>query len=349
VARKAARSSARWKATALRLHVRPAFTLGILASIMFGFRQSFIIGSVALTGALVFGCSDPTRPEPPLTHPRGILLFSVGDGEAEIMTMTPDGRASRRVTNNDVFDQAPSWSPDGRRIVFESYRDFVPGYGLHWEIYVMNADGTNERQLTDGDYDSRIPRWSPDGTRILFHRWDTVGGGYDIYVMNSDGSDVRALTSTDTEELGADWSPDGTKILFVSWRPPRGIPTIYVMDSDGSNVRQLSDDRACPSSVYWPRWSPDGTRIAYVCWTSYGTAVWVMNADGSNPIRLNAPTDPNTVTSDMHPIWSPDSEQVAFTSGENMSVASASGGPAEQVADFALLGSVLPGDWRGQR
>ena len=46
----------------------------------------------------------------------------------------------------------PSWSPDGERIAFSSYRDNEWG-----EIYVMDADGDNQRRLTDNLHEDWLP------------------------------------------------------------------------------------------------------------------------------------------------------------------------------------------------
>ena len=57
--------------------------------------------------------------------------------------MNADGSGVTRLTYNDAFDGYPAWSPDGRRIAFDSQRDG------NREIYVMDADGSGVTRLTD--------------------------------------------------------------------------------------------------------------------------------------------------------------------------------------------------------
>ena len=73
----------------------------------------------------------------------------------EISTMNADGTDRIRLTDNDELDRTPSWSPDGRRIVFRSKQD-----GNN-EIYVMNADGADRIRLTHGAESDDYPHWSP--------------------------------------------------------------------------------------------------------------------------------------------------------------------------------------------
>jgi TolB protein len=109
---------------------------------------------------------------------------------AEIYALNMDGAGKAvRLTNNAEEERAPSWSPDGTRIVFCCRRG-----GPDFEICVMNADGTAQRSLTDNSVPDLTPTWSSDGRRIVFHR--PVGGAarFQLFSMNADGTAEKQLT-----------------------------------------------------------------------------------------------------------------------------------------------------------
>ena len=84
-----------------------------------------------------------------------IALVSEESGNAEIYTMGADGNDFRRLTvNNWEWDKHPSWSPDGKQIVFWSNR--ITG---RRQLWVMNADGSNQRSLLDSAYNDWDPIW----------------------------------------------------------------------------------------------------------------------------------------------------------------------------------------------
>jgi Tol biopolymer transport system component len=145
--------------------------------------------------------------------PNGQIAFAKGSGmdpdTDEIYVMNADGSEQTQLTDNDVSDLYPSWSPDGEKIAFASERD---GGG----IYVMNADdGSDVTRLTTEGVD---PSWSPDGEKIAFTSFrdaDDESEFNAIYVMNADdGSDVTRLTDPNADYSTIDWgtntsSPDG--------------------------------------------------------------------------------------------------------------------------------------------
>ena len=245
-----------------------------------------------------------------------ITFMSNRDGNYEIYVMDDDGKNQRRLTDNPNFDLSPSWSPDGKRIVFSSDRDghvhVMHGWPTY-EIYVMDADGGNPQNLTNDPNNDASPSWSPDGERIVFS--SNRDGNYEIYVMDADGGNPQNLTNNDFYDTHPSWSPDGGRIAFMSRREghfigENGITSeIYVMDTDGGNQHRLTENRKNDSS---PAWSPDGKRIAFESdrkgnYENYD--IYVMDADGRNLQRLT-----ENRGDDVSSSWSPDGKRIAFSS-----------------------------------
>ena len=109
-----------------------------------------------------------------------------------------------RLTQGDAH---PSWSPNGRRIVFSST------HNGNVEIFDINADGTGLANLTNNPAMDSSPAWSPDGTRIAFGTTrDTNWGGEpsandEIYVMNADGSGQTNVTNNPAYDGRPTWCP----------------------------------------------------------------------------------------------------------------------------------------------
>jgi Tol biopolymer transport system component len=74
----------------------------------------------------------------------------------------------------------PSWSPDGKRIVYHADTDTVK------QMFIVNADGSGRKQLTGGEAIHVDPHWSPDGNWIYYR--SPEGGAWGIWRMNPDGT-----------------------------------------------------------------------------------------------------------------------------------------------------------------
>ncbi len=149
-----------------------------------------------------------------------IAFASNRDGAAQLYSMNTDGSALVRLTDNAANDEAPNWSPNNSRIVFQSDRNNL--FSGSADIYVMNADGSGQTRLTSDAADDSAPVWSPDGTKIAFQSARN-GVNYQVYVMNADGSGQVNISNNSSNEKQPSWSPDGTKLAFASDRDQPGF------------------------------------------------------------------------------------------------------------------------------
>jgi Tol biopolymer transport system component len=224
-----------------------------------------------------------------------IAFQSDRTGNQEIFSMNPDGTDQIRLTNNSANDGHPSWSPDGKKIAFNSTR-----VGGDEEIFVMNADGSNQIRLTFASAPDNEPSWSPDGTKIAFQ--SSRDGNREIYVMNADGTNQTRLTLNSAVDARPSWSSNGTKIVFESERD--GNSEIYVMNADGTNQTRLTND---PATDGFPAFSPDGAKIVFTRQGSGVEQIFVMNANGANPVQLTS-----SAVASGDPAFSPDGSKIAF-------------------------------------
>jgi Tol biopolymer transport system component len=244
-----------------------------------------------------------------------ITFVSYRDGTPEIYAMNADGTNPVNLTHDfspplHNEDYSPVFSPDGRRIAFESDRQSGGGVS---DVWVMNADATNPVNLTGAvDADTNVrggsPTFSPDGTRIAFVSGRDGNG--EIYVMNADGTNAVRLTDNPASDFAPVFSPDGTRIAFTTDRDARYENyEIYVMNADGTNPVRLTNN---PAEDSGPEFSPDGTRIAFTTNRDGNFETYVMNADGTNPVNLT-----NNPAYDSAPAISPDGRRIAFSTNRD--------------------------------
>jgi Tol biopolymer transport system component len=254
-----------------------------------------LLAAALLGGMLALG--GPGSAQATFPGRNGRIAFSLGGealpgaepGHSQIFTIKPDGTGLRQLTNvaADKSAASPAWSPDGRRIAFQSN---VSG---DFQLWVMNADGSGKtRLLSDPGYAHYEPSWSPDGSRLVFSRCFVALGfaAYcDLATVSATGGRPRTLLGGNWIHTRPRYSPDGSKIAFASNRGGL-LSAIWVMNADGSGVRRLT--RAA-LEAFWPDWSPDGRHILFTdyCCVAFSN-VRVMNADGSGVRKLTHFTSP---------------------------------------------------------
>jgi TolB protein len=149
-------------------------------------------------------------------------MFSPPNAEADIWKISPDGSGAVNLTpNSPGNDGFPSFSGDGRRMVFRS------GRTGNFDIYIMNSDGTNVRNLTNHPADDTFPAFSPLNDEIAFSsnrdgELDSKTGNrtFEIYTLkvSPDGSPgaLRRITYTHGQNAHPQYSPDGQWLVFTS-------------------------------------------------------------------------------------------------------------------------------------
>ena len=198
--------------------------------------------------------------------------------------MNPDGTGVVKLTDSKAFNGDAGWSPDGRKIAFDSDRANLPG---RQEIHVMDSDGTNVRRVSTLPADAMFdlaPRFSPDERRLIFTRYVTDPGRSALFTVRVDGGGLKQLTPWGNGAADADYSPDGKKLVFEAYPNAQCFGEIYTVDSDGQHLTNITDNR-CQSGSSDPVWSSDGKKILFRSTHAegdvFGTGLAMMNPDGS--------------------------------------------------------------------
>ena len=210
----------------------------------------------------------------------------------QLYLIKADGTDLTQLTNMDNGACQPSWSPDGKRLVFISpclgRGDLFETIYNESSLYLINADGTGLKQLTPAPGSDFEPAWSPDGKQIAF---TSVRGGFrQIYTLDVDSLAVTLLTNTTDaiESSQPAWSPDGTKIVYTVKRV--GTYQVWAMDANGQEAAQLTHSGQ-QLWDYLPAWAPDGRTIFYNQRRPGAFRPWIMRIDygdlAQEPRRMN--------------------------------------------------------------
>ncbi|NKB69597.1 MAG: DUF5050 domain-containing protein [Candidatus Latescibacteria bacterium] len=217
------------------------------------------------------------------TNVRNWDIFTIGAADGEI----------RQITDTREFEQHPSWSPDGRRILF-TYGDVMSNI----DVYSMAEDGSDRQPLTEHPERDQRPSWSPDGSTIAFE--SQRDGDVAIWLMDADGANKRKLT----KGREPSWSPDGNRIVFTSGQFDDN-DEIYTIGLDGSNRTRLTDGKKFD---WFPNWAGQGDRLVFCSERFGGQELMLMRVDGTAQTRVTIAEK----TYELEPVWSPDGRGVAY-------------------------------------
>ncbi|PSN67446.1 TolB, C-terminal domain-containing protein [Corynespora cassiicola Philippines] len=177
------------------------------------------------------------------------IVFGLGSwfqsraaGKAWIYRVRVNDSYSERLTDGDVNSGFPSYSQDGRYIVFREW-------GSRFGLRIMDLTTKEIRNLTTEP--DNLPGWSPDGERIVFSRKASYTN-FDICTIRPDGTDLQVLTTSGGNDAHAVWNADG-RIMYNSamygFRDEAAIydntfqpyGQILIMNADGSEKKTLTD------------------------------------------------------------------------------------------------------------
>ena len=181
---------------------------------------------------------------------------------ADIYVMSFDGGNVKQLTHTPATEGSPTWSPDGKYILFT--RNVLVTSRRQFDIFIMDADGRNEQRLTTHPADDGFPTWSPDGKQIAFSSGRS--GNIEVHLMDLVSGEITQLT--DNEKLGGlaskpNFSPDGRHIVYEQVIRNAGRQ-IYIIDVKTRAARNfLPEHENDTISRYTPRFSPDGKYILY--------------------------------------------------------------------------------------
>ncbi len=251
------------------------------------------------------------------------------------------------LTNNKFDNRYASYSPDGKKILFESNRNG------NWNIYIMDPNGENQQSLITSKYADRRPSWHPNGKKILFEsersgkielyllnlknkkvnkisnlkNGEPMFGSFspngkfiaiglkesedksNIFLLNKKGRIIKPLTNGDTRSTYPRWSKNGKEITYFSRKETNNKDDeIYKLNIENGHDVRLTN---WPKHNFCPSWSYDGNKIAYVT-SMEGTRpeIYIMDSNGENQTRITANNDGDTL-----PSWHPHKEDKLLITG----------------------------------
>src|SRR5215813_3975893 len=193
------------------------------AGLSIGLRIGLIVALIITTFIYAGNYGTPAR----AAEVKGKIVFETDrDGYEQIYIMGSDGSNQTNLSGDTSHDDYfPTWSSDGKQIVFVSY------YDSKAHIVVMEPDGSHKKVVFETKDHIEQASLSPDGILLVYAN-EVESARYQIYTVGVDGKDATNVSNDKKNDKDPVWSPDGKQIAFTS----SGDSTfhIIVMNADGS-------------------------------------------------------------------------------------------------------------------
>ena len=194
------------------------------------------------------------------------IALDARDQQNDIWTFDIARQTFTRFTMDRAVDGFPVWTPDGRRIIFESNRTGS------FNLYSQSADGAGApEQLTKSQNQLWPYSISPDGTRVVLNEsGDKIGNDLDVLVLDGKSRPEPLIQSPFTK-AGAAISPDGRWLAYAS--DESGQLQVYVRPFPKVNDGQW---QVSPGGGYKPVWAPSGRELFYLVGTPTRNALMMV-------------------------------------------------------------------------
>ena len=285
-----------------------------------------------------------TFPQPPCTGAMGLAVSADGKEVAfssvnanrtdhqrrfvDLYVVPISGGAVERLTFDDSMIDGVSWTPDGREIVYSSWRNARSNVAWSNTLWRIRRHGGEPQLVSDRLPRTHNPTISKSG-RLAYEERDLHPlrvWRQDLSPSGESDGPARVIVSSTRGEAFPQISPDGEKIAFISKRT--GPFEVWISDTEGSHAFPVTDFKN--EDVGPPRWSPDSQRLVFSSAVAGTPKLYIADLSDRRTHQLT-----NGASAEGLPSWSRDGRRIYYSSIETGSPQiwkmPSSGGPAVQI------------------